>query len=215
MMSTRDFLKSVEGKLLNNKRKAQPDMRMDALLGCTSKRIRREIKCQITREGFTEQDSSPNEHFTNTMRSVIEGNLVNNYETNPLIDNSDYYGERDLVDDPTQVELFLRQVESQTNTQLNNNKETDTVSSLPSPYPFLEKSSTLSELSGDANIDLNLGILCANFDSLYEDLLDSLVSVERWMNMSCQNSDNEGRDHGILSQDQHETMMDLSKVLGI
>ena len=208
-MSTRDFLKSVEGKLLNNKRKAQPDMRMDALLGCTSKRIRREIRCEISRESRAEQ---VNDNFANSLRTMMEKNI----ETNSLIESNDGDVERDLVDDPKQVELFLRQVESQTQPQLNNNKEVETGSALPCPYPFLDKPSNLSELSGDNDIDLNLGVLCANFDSLYEDLLESLVSVERWMNMtSGQTSDSGGRDQGILSQDQHETMMDLSKLLGI
>jgi len=207
-MSTRDFLKSVEGKLLNNKRKAHPDMRMDALLGCTSKRIRREIQCGMPADILL--DSRANEHYTNSLHTVMEEHS----EMRSLIEFHD--AKKDLVDDPKQVELFLRQVESQTQPQVNNNKDIETASAISGAYPCLEKSNALSDLSGDSDIDLNLGVLCANFDSLYEDLLESLVSVERWMSMTnSYSSANEGRDQGILSQDQHETIMDLSKVLGI
>ena len=212
-MSSKDFLKSVEGKLLNNKRKAQPDMRMDALLGCTSKRIRREIKCEIVRENKKVHVSRANEDVTDNLRKVVG----KNNEMNSLSMDSSYNYDKGLVDDPKQVELFLRQVESQTQPQTNNNKEIEPTNSLTGPYSFLEKSICLSELSGNSEIDLNLGVLCANFDSLYEDLLESLVSVERWMNMATtpQNTDLIEKDHGVLSQDQHEIMMDLSKVLGI
>lgn len=213
-MSSKDFLKSVEGKLLSNKRKAEPDMRMDALLGCTSKRIRREI----VRESRKEQVGEIPDAIENKCDIDVRAGAYNNIEFNSALIEDDFVDslQAGLVSDPKQVELFLRQVETQP--PLTNNKDIESISSVPSTYSFIEKSICLPEpiLPGNPDIDLNLGALCANLESLYEDLLDSLVSVERWMNMaSNENTEKVEKDQGSLSQDQQELMMDLSKVLGI
>ena len=221
MMSNTDFLKSVEGKLLNNKRKPEPDMRMEVLLGCTSKRIRREIRFEnSSTENKNEQDITSGGMLEKSFQTFVE--LRSRNENNNQINTFSYEtsGEgydSSLVDDPNQVELFLRQVESQS-LESNNTKEqkVEPPLTLANSYSFLEKSISITDPIFPGNTDIDFGVLCANFETLYEELLDSIVSVERWMSMaSSQNSDSLENGQELSQQDQHEIMMDLSKVLGI
>ena len=206
-MSCKEFLKSVEGKLLNNKRKAEPDMRVEVLLGCTSKRIRREITGNLATRVEKEQlptttvniksDKSLDEFCD--LLSVAE---LNNNNSPFFVENLGDDEDSGLVDDPKQVELFLRQVESQYESERNKEQTKDTAKTFCEPM-----------LAGST--DLDLGLLCANFETLYEELLDSLVSVERWMNLasSQMREPTSENSEGVLCPDQQEIMLDIKKLL--
>ena len=213
-MSCKDFLKSVEGKLLNNKRKAEPDMRVEVLLGCTSKRIRREITgnlaSRVEKElppatGNIKSDKPLNEFCD--LLSVAE---INNNGNPFLVENLGDNEGSGLVDDPKQVELFLRQVESQYEAESNKEQTKDTATA----YSMADKSKAFCEPMLAGSTDLDLGLLCANFETLYEELLDSLVSVERWMNLaSSQTRESSENSEGVLCPDQQEIIVDIKKLL--
>eukprot|EP00112_Aurelia_sp_Birch-Aquarium-sp1_P022160 Seg615.8 transcript_id=Seg615.8/GoldUCD/mRNA.D3Y31 product="hypothetical protein" protein_id=Seg615.8/GoldUCD/D3Y31 len=212
-MSCKDFLKSVEGKLLNNKRKAEPDMRVDVLLGCTSKRIRREIihgnlasrveKEQLATSTCNIKSEKSLDEFCDLL-SVAE---INNNVSTFFVENWGKDEDSGLVDDPKQVELFLRQVESQYESESNKEQTKDT--------GYSDKSKTFCEPMLAGSTDLDLGLLCANFETLYEELLDSLISVERWMNLasSQMREPSEDNSEGVLCPDQQEITVDIKKLL--
>ena len=207
-MSCKEFLKSVEGKLLNNKRKAEPDMRVEVLLGCTSKRIRREITGNFASR--VEKEQLPSDKSLDEFCDLSSVAEINNNVSPFFVENLGDEEDSGLVDDPKQVELFLRQVESQYESESNKEQTKDAATA----YSMADKSKTFCEPMLAGSTDLDLGLLCANFETLYEELLDSLVSVERWMNLaSSQIREPSENSEGLLRPDQQEIMLDIKKLL--
>lgn len=213
MLSDKEFLKSAQGKLVNNKRKAEPDMRMEALLGSTCKRLRREIKSnKIDTNG--QATHGPKKHDGEFVLDVL---TANEYQSGTVLDDDDanwpdnyFVG---LLDDPKQVEMFLRQVENQCQTDASKERSIETNENSASIYDISEKSAVSSDHSprgGDGANDFDM--FCSNFESLYEELLDSLASVEKWMSLAANDSVKVEYSNGYLSADQNEAMVDLSSL---
>ncbi len=205
IQSSRDFLKSAQGKILNNKRKAEPDMRVEALLGSACKRIRCEIKAKnnCEKKGQFINETKPASLETVTDLLAIESSNSFCFDFNDDC-SEDFIG---LLDDPKQVEIFLRQVENQCQTGTNKERKIESVENVNSFYDFSEKISSFPE-SVSAELDLY-----TNFESLYDELIDSLASVEKWMTLaaSADTTNTEGN-HSFIYADQNETMIDLSSL---
>ena len=192
------FLKSAHNKRVANKRKAEPDMRVEAILGCTCKRIRREIEGETSKicsrkENFIEQLESTDPMCRN--KSICLNETYVNLHENFM----------DLLNDPQQVEDFLRHVENQQfdvdhdfvcrsdncNWTPDKNEDGDT----PRPISAVNP----EELAvGDLMESYQVDSFCADFDTLYTELVESLVSVEKWMNLAA------------TASSQNKTKMDLA-----
>lgn len=205
MMSRERFLKSAQKKKCINKSKATPNMRIEALLEATCKRLRLERK-QVKREH--DIDEFEDEMVLKKVKVQQVDNLAcNEKDTDDInLESSEKYdfddlsfiepctmvGEKDisaktsLWDDPKQVEDFLKLVNATNN--ISNNGDLVVDGNYNNRIGFDFEDDFLNGNDDDpatnlssfvTNYDVNS--FTVEFDNLYKELVQNLVTVESFM----------------------------------
>ena len=179
-MSRDGFLKSALQKKVKNKTKPEPCMRIDVLLECTCKRLRNERK-QQSKERLKADDEAAAKHTK--QKCIGDENLSDILNENidmqcsdicSMIDEKELFSNSsNLWNNKDDVKEFLSQVTADSN----NNKSADTSESL------CKKNETVDCLTSLVS-NYDIGSFTMEFDSLYKELVQNLVSVETFITQS-------------------------------
>lgn len=185
VMSKERFLKTAQRKKNLNKKKAEPSMRIEALLESTCIRIRSETN--QTRRDFPEED----EDSVKKKRKLDcfaddESNIeVPSFESYTMVDERDLVSKSSFLwDDPQQVEDFLKQVSANNNTE-ENIDEIDK-ESIQFDEDFFNSSEDVPVNLSTLVTNYDINSFTIEFDNLYKELVQNLVSVETFMSNSNQ-----------------------------
>ena len=208
-MSRERFLKSAQKKKCLNKSKAVPNMRVEALLEATCKRLRlerKQIKRELIKDEFDDEivakkvkldvdNTDCDEDVDDTDDIILESNEKCDSEELSFIEPCTMVGEKDissktsLWDDPKQVEDFLKLVNATNNNNIITNNNNSLVEDnygknfgLEFEDDFLDAcdDDPTSNLSSFVtNYDVNS--FTVEFDNLYKELVQNLVTVETFM----------------------------------
>lgn len=177
------FLKTIQKKITQNKKRAEPSMRIEALLESTCQRLREEFKSQRKRDCLDPLDES----LSNSKKQKTEELYLDSMdqETEDIDIFSDEFMEdekgssKQLWDDPQQVEDFLIQVtNNNVVSPLHKEIEIDDFSDndFYSTFDNAESESISTLVTA-----YDVSSFTLEFDNLFKELVQNLVTVETYL----------------------------------
>lgn len=177
------FLKTIQKKITQNKKRAEPSMRIEALLESTCQRLREEFKSQRKRDCLDPLDES----LSNSKKQKTEELYLDSMdqETEDIDIFSDEFMEdekdssKQLWDDPQQVEDFLIQVtNNNVVSPLHKEIEIDDFSDNDFYSTF---DNAESESISTLVTTYDVSSFTLEFDNLFKELVQNLVTVETYL----------------------------------
>lgn len=177
------FLKTIQKKITQNKKRAEPSMRIEALLESTCQRLRQEFKSQRKRDYLDPLDGSlsnskkqkTEELYLDSMDQETEG--IDIFSDEFMEDEKD--SSKQLWDDPQQVEDFLIQVtNNNVVSPLHKEIEIDDFSDNDF-YSTCDNAESESISTLVTTYDVSSFTL--EFDNLFKELVQNLVTVETYL----------------------------------
>jgi len=195
------FLKTVQRKITLNKKKAEPNMRIEALLEATCRRLRSETKKQRKKDYEYDVDEEyifeDNHEHVDKKLKIDLATSSNNSSSDILrledILNIDENSNKDkklsssLWDDPQQVEDFFKQVTN--NNIVGSPLYTKEIEDFNDNDFLYSCEGTMMDDNTNRNENLSTFVttydvssFTMEFDNLYKELVQNLVSVETYIN---------------------------------
>lgn len=185
------FLKTIQKKITQNKKRAEPSMRIEALLESTCQRLREEFKTQRKRDYLDPLDESSSnskkqkteELYSDSMDQEIEEE-IDIFSDEFMEDEKD--NSKQLWDDPQQVEDFLIQV-TNNNVVSPLHKEIEIEDFNDNDF-YSTYDNTESESISTLVTTYDVSSFTLEFDNLFKELVQNLVTVETYLSSTTSSS---------------------------